>query len=348
MPLPFQKKNKLEIDILEQISSKKHVEVTKTATKHNVSRTAVYNAIKKLEKESKIFHPQEDDYRLWALSSNMTKFVYKNKGLEEDIIWRNDIKPSLGEMSENALRICHYAFVEMMNNAIEHSESNIIMVKVFENALEHSISITDLGVGIFAKIQKALNLPEKRFAILELAKGKFTTDPQRHSGEGIFFTSRMCDMFFIVSEEYFFRSIDNYDIMEDLKNYQIDSFGEGTFVRFYVRKNTRKVIEKVFSQYENEENGFDKTIVPVRLLEYGEKNPDFISRSQARRLLTHFDKFQNIVLDFKGVKSLGQGFADEIFRVFKNEYPDKTVGYINCVPAVKRMINHVKESQIKE
>jgi len=32
-----------------------------------------------------------------------------------------------------------------------------------------------------------------------LAKGKLTTDPKRHSGEGIFFSSRMFDEFDILS-----------------------------------------------------------------------------------------------------------------------------------------------------
>ena len=54
-------------------------------------------------------------------------------------------------------------------------------------------------MGIFKKIQKALDLLDERHAILELAKGKLTTDPKHHTGEGIFFTSRMFDEFTILS-----------------------------------------------------------------------------------------------------------------------------------------------------
>jgi hypothetical protein len=43
-----------------------------------------------------------------------------------------------------------------------------------------------------------------------------------------------------------------------------------------------------------------------------------MSRSQARRLMNRFDRFSEVVLDFTGVNFIGQGFADEIFRVFAN------------------------------
>jgi hypothetical protein len=44
----------------------------------------------------------------------------------------------------------------------------------------------DHGVGIFEKIMKHFNLADAREALLELSKGKLTSDPRNHSGEGIF------------------------------------------------------------------------------------------------------------------------------------------------------------------
>jgi len=60
--------------------------------------------------------------------------------------------------------------------------------------------------------------------------------------------------------------------------------------------------------------GFSKTHIPVFLAAYGEDN--LISRSQAKRLLVRFERFKEIILDFENVESIGQAFADEIFRVF--------------------------------
>jgi hypothetical protein len=57
--------------------------------------------------------------------------------------------------------------------------------------------IHDDGEGIFKKLRRELDLADARHAVLELSKGKVTTDPAHHTGEGIFFTSRMFDSFFI-------------------------------------------------------------------------------------------------------------------------------------------------------
>ena len=48
------------------------------------------------------------------------------------------------------------------------------------------------------------------------------------------------------------------------------------------------------------------------------------------------------MLDFKGVNSIGQGFADEVFRVFKNQYPEISIEVSNTNSAVDAMIRHVK------
>jgi hypothetical protein len=68
---------------------------------------------------------------------------------------------------------------------------------------------------------------------------------------------------------------------------------------------------------------------------------DFIARSEARRLLANLGKFREIVLDFRDVRSVGQGFADEVFRVFANRNPEIMLRAENAVPAVMAMIRHV-------
>lgn len=102
-------------------------------------------------------------------------------------------------MPENVLDIWQYGFTEMFNNAIDHSGGKTISVNLEKTAVNTEIAIYDDGVGIFRKIQAELGLLDERHAVLELAKGKLTTDPARHSGEDIFFTSRMFDDFVILS-----------------------------------------------------------------------------------------------------------------------------------------------------
>jgi hypothetical protein len=68
----------------------------------------------------------------------------------------------------------------------------------------------------------------------------------------------------------------------------------------------------------------------VRLFAIG---TTFMSRSQARRLVHGLERFREVVLDFAGVELVGQGFADEVFRVWARDHPDVTLMPIDmCAP----------------
>jgi len=241
-------------------------------------------------------------------------------------------------MPENVLDIWHYGFTEMFNNAMDHSTGHSISVSISRTAVSTEIFIRDDGVGIFKKIQKALNLLDERHAILELAKGKLTTDPKRHSGEGIFFTSRMFDEFDILSGGLFFTHVfgGTHDWLLER-----DKFQSGTAVWMKVNNHSSRTTTKIFSQYTSGEDfGFTKTVVPVDLARYGNEN--LISRSQAKRLLARIDLFKIVIFDFQDVPTIGQAFADEIFRVFALNHPDMELHAIHANSEVKRMISRAK------
>jgi len=82
---------------------------------------------------------------------------------------------------------------------------------------------------------------------------------------------------------------------------------------------------------------FDKTIVPIRLMTYGDDR--LVSRSQAKRLLSRMDRFRHVILDFDGVDAIGQAFADEIFRVFAGKHGDIEIVAIQANEQISRMIN---------
>src|SRR5699024_11137016 len=126
-------------------------------------------------------------------------FRYALKGLAEDRVWHEDVAPLLRDLPSNVVEIAHYGLTEMVNNVIDHSEGRHLDVIVRRDAEQVALWAVDDGIGIFRKITRALNLPDERLALLELSKGKFTTDPRNHTGEGVFFTSRMFDQFQIMS-----------------------------------------------------------------------------------------------------------------------------------------------------
>jgi len=72
------------------------------------------------------------------------------------------------------------------------------------------------------------------------------------------------------------------------------------------------------------------------LMKYGDDN--LVSRSQAKRLLAGFDRFKIVILDFLKISSIGQSFADEIFRVFKRNHPEIELNFVNACEDVEKMI----------
>ena len=118
----------------------------------------------------------------------------------------NTIEPIFEKLNlpKNVYDIWMYGFSEMANNLIDHSGSKKAEIYILNNFLYTEIKIKDNGIGIFKNLEKNFQLKEPQYALLELFKGKLTSDPARHSGEGIFFTSRMFDFFQIRSGNYSF------------------------------------------------------------------------------------------------------------------------------------------------
>ena len=260
--------------------------------------------------------------------------TYHGAGLSEDTIWREIGSPLVKAFPENVRDIWHYGMTEMVNNAIDHSGSPSIFVHIQRTALHTAACVMDDGEGIFLKIQKALNLFDPRESILELAKGKLTTDPANHTGEGIFFTSKMFDEYEIRSGNlYFAHGAGKPDFLLEHPNNK-----PGTLVYMKLANDSPRITNDVFYAFAPpEELTFAKTIVPVRLALYeGEK---LVSRSQAKRLTMRFERFQTVILDFDGVETIGQAFADEVFRVFQNAHPSITMIAHRMTTDVEAMVN---------
>jgi hypothetical protein len=225
----------------------------------------------------------------------------------------------------------------MVNNAVEHSGADTVSVGLRRNALHAEAYVSDDGEGIFLKIQRALGLLDVRESILELAKGKLTTDPDNHTGEGIFFSSKVMDLFDICSGRLHFMHADGSE--DWLLERPTDA--PGTLVLMGLVNDSPHTIKSVFDQFAvPEEYSFAKTVVPVRLAQY--EGESLVSRSQAKRLTLRFEKFQTVVLDFDGVAEIGQAFADEVFRVFQQAHPQTTLVTANLTPAVESMIHRAR------
>ena len=315
-----------------------------TAEKFGITRQAVNKHLLKLSSEKALGIAGNTRNRTYALSTltEWYKLFPITPELAEDLVWTDHVLPVIAPLPDNALDICYYGFTEMFNNAIDHSGGSKIFVGIRKTALTTVMSLMDNGVGIFKKIQTAMNLLDERHAILELSKGKLTTDPRNHSGEGIFFTSRMFDSFNILSGGVSFNH--KYGNEEDWI-FEREKFETGTNIRMEINNNTARTKKKIFDQYTSTDDyGFNKTVVPVKMAQYG--NDKLISRSQAKRVLARVELFKTVMFDFQDVEVIGQAFADEIFRVFANKHPEIELHAIHANSEVKKMISRAKAANL--
>ena len=313
----------------------------KLSDKFKISRQAANKHLQKLLLEDILTMSGNTKSRTYSLKPQLeiSQTYFLQDKPKEDVVWARDIKPNLGLLPDNVMNIWNYCFTEMFNNVIDHSGASIVTVDITKSAVATEIVIIDNGVGIFKKIQNELHLEDERHAVLELAKGKFTTDPQNHSGEGIFFSSRACDDYTIYSGGVHFSHDVEYgdeDWILEAKN-----LVKGTAVFMKLKNHSSRKLTKIFDDFADIDYGFNKTIVPVALAQYGDEL--IVSRSQAKRLLNRIDRFKTVILDFKGVDAVGQAFADEIFRVFASQHPEVSIHEVNANKDISNMISRARQ-----
>ena len=305
--------------MLEKIRMDDEQYIAKTAENFQISVTSVKRYISECIADG-IIEKCDEKVTGYRLVTKDDEFVYFPKDtLWEDKIYYTDIFPLLQEVSPEAQSIWGYTFMEMMNNAIEHSQAEKIYCHVKRDYLYTEISIVDDGIGIFKNIQNYLKkeknvLVDFHDAILELHKGKFTTNPTTHSGEGIFFTSKILREFVILSDAACFsaRCAERDKLIQShLIAYYTKINRIGTMLIMKLENQSTKKLKEVFDLYAPMEEGFVKTYIPLKeVCPYGEP----IARSQARRVAYRLEEFRQVELDFAGIDFMGQGVADETFQ----------------------------------
>lgn len=117
----------------------------------------------------------------------------------------------------------------------------------------------------------------------------------------------------------------------------LNSSTKGTSVHMIISQHSKRDLVKIFQNFQTgDDYAFDKTKVLVALNKFKEER--LVSRSQAKRILFGLEKFREVILDFDGITTVGQGFVDEIFRIFKRKYPDINIIYKNANENVTFMI----------
>lgn len=260
--------------------------------------------------------------------------TYPLEGLHEDRVWSEvqGALPGWAAATEQARSILGYAFMEMLNNAIDHSGGTSVDVLFWLDRERLAFEVVDDGVGVYRHLRDRLGLGDDMEALQELSKGKRTTMPEAHTGEGIFFTSKAVDVF--VLETATIRWIvDNPRTDEAIAE---GAQPRGTRVRCELDPATARTLAEVFDRFTTPDTfEFSRSKVTVRLFRSGQR---FLSRSEARRIAVRLEDFREVEIDFQGVEEIGQGFADELFRVWASRHPSTRLIPVNMSSAVSFMV----------
>lgn len=266
----------------------------------------------------------------WALSQS------DDGGIAEHEMWAHvkaHFPAEISDLSGETRDALEYAVTEMLNNAIDHSSGTSVSLSVLFDDTNVEVVVTDDGVGAFHHVQEHFDLPSEMDAIAHIAKGQQTTSPERHTGQGLFFTSRV---------------VDTFEVAAGAHAWQVDNLrNDAAIAPSIIQRGTRVILrtalrgtrspKMVFDMYADPADyKFDRANFRVSLIARG---TSFVSRSEAKRLAAGLESYEAVELDFANVGTVGQGFVDELFRVWAAQHPDTTLSVINASEEVAYMVN---------
>jgi anti-sigma regulatory factor (Ser/Thr protein kinase) len=230
-----------------------------------------------------------------------------------------------------------YAASEIINNAVDHSRGRTVEIAVeFQRGGATVTTVRDDGVGVFRRLCEDFGYATPHDAIVQLEQGKLTSDPARHSGEGLFFSSKAVTRFRLESQGTAW-VVDNQVHDSGIAPSEVR---RGTRVRLELVPPHVPRLEQVFAAYTDPETlRFARTRATIRLATLGRT---LVSRSEAKRLVARLTEFRHVTLDFSGVDVVGQGFCDETFRVFARTHPEVTLEPVGMNDAVAFMVGRAR------
>ena len=275
--------------------------------------------------------PQQPLYTPGALRQVVQRYALE--GLQEDLPWRRDFAPCFA-LPAPLLRMVQHAFTELLNNAIEHSGGSSVTVSMRQTPLQLQLLVSDDGCGLFHRIAQTFHITDPHLALLELSKGKLSSAPARHSGQGLYFTARLADVLDLHANHAAFQRR-----AWDAPRWHSGRAAAhtGTSVYLAIALDTPRTLDEVLRSCSltGSDYALQRTEVPLQLLSQGEA---LASRAQARRAVARLSQFARAEIDFAGIQDLGPGFADEMFRVFANTHPEVELVPVGMVPRVAQMV----------
>ena len=239
------------------------------------------------------------------------------------------------ELPDAVAQMVHHAFGELLNNAIAHSGGSSVTVSVHQTPLQVQLLVSDDGRGIFDLIGEAFGLRDPALAMLELAKGKLSSQPDRHTGRGLFYTIKLADVFDLHANNTAFQQ---REWLRDQWQRGRPASPRGTAVYMAICMDTERTLDAVLRRCspDGAGYGFERIVVPLRLITAPQLG--LSSRAQAQRVALRLGQFKRAELDFEGLADVGHAFADELFHVFGADHREVQWVPLNLAPRVAEMV----------
>ena len=284
-----------------------------------ITRQAVHHHLVALRSENLVRQVGKGRAARWELTwpHGFEWPLPPEEGVGEDAMWRHArdvLGPELATVGVDTMACLDYGVTEMLNNAIDHSRGSraTVQIDVGEDVV---VAVADDGIGAFRHVREHFGLPDDLDAIAHIAKGRQTTAPDRHTGQGLFFTSRVVDRFQLEANGHVWK----VDSTRDDTTVGPGADRAGTRVVLRTAAAGTRRPKDVFDAFsEPDDLRFDRTSIRVALADHG---TGFVSRSEAKRLAAGLEGYDAVELDFRGVREVGQGFVDELFRVWATTHP---------------------------
>ena len=112
----------------------------------------------------------------------------------------------------------------------------------------------------------------------------------------------------------------------------------GTAIFMSLALNSTRTVEDVFAAHGkgSQDVSFARTEVALRLAAGADQTLE--SRALGKRIANRLESFEVVDLNFDGIEAVGQGFADELFRVFANQHPQVQLRPCNMNARVAAMV----------
>ncbi|MCE2660532.1 MAG: ATP-binding protein [Rubrivivax sp.] len=279
---------------------------------------------------------QQTVYRPGAL--RQVALTYALAGLEEDLPWRRDFAPSF-ELSRTQAQTLGQAVSELLNNAIDHSGGTQVSLSLRQTPHSLQLLVADDGIGLFQHLSETVAISDPALALLELSKGRLTSQPLHHCGHGLLLSARLADVCVVQAngQSWMTRQGDGGAWQSQL----FKTTRNGTSVFLSIARDATRTPESVLSAWRADDTDFSRTCVPLRLLVQDQASTMLHSRADARRVTHRLTTFALAELDFEGIEALGPAFTDELLRVWARSHPQVQLKYLHAAPQVLQALHRV-------